>query len=74
MTVYSSIDPYFVEPRIFKYKKMCWDKKRYSSDMEAAAASGIIQFKLNRILKWYSCPLCDGYHLTTYKKQIINQT
>ena len=44
--------------------KACLKKKAYSSEIQAAAMSGIQQFHDKKPIRWYRCPWCREWHLT----------
>jgi hypothetical protein len=50
-------------------ERMCRSKKRFESMIHAAGAIGRMKGKYAdakaRPLRWYHCPLCHGYHITT---------
>ena len=51
-----------------KADRMCYSKRRYPSEIAAAAGVGKMMFKYSNAAqtqwRWYQCPVCRGYHIT----------
>ena len=48
-----------------KRVKMCLHKNRYETLPEACLVIEIRETKSGKQLRWYDCPYCGGYHLTS---------
>lgn len=48
------------------FEKMCLGKKKYNSNILAAAAAGRSSVTFNKQFRYYKCPFCDMFHLTSH--------
>lgn len=59
-----------IHHEVLKRRKMCEDKKRYDTDVEAWARGKFLnatEYKDNpRNFKTYWCHYCNGFHLTSH--------
>ena len=44
---------------------MCLCKDRYALQQSAESAIPRRETKTGKVLRWYTCPYCGGYHLTS---------
>lgn len=51
-----------------KKARMCTQKMRYPTKMDALMAASRVTMKKSVALTTYRCPICGGWHLTKYRE------
>lgn len=49
--------------------KMCDDKKSFYSSKDASVSASNIHRSGGPKMRWYKCPCCDKWHLTSQKEK-----
>jgi len=49
-------------------QKTCDSKRLFKSEIQAACWAGILEFKYKKTYRWYRCPFCRCFHLSTLDK------